>query len=166
LLGTALPPGASSDTRRVWLWWWWWGGGCCETVLVVARERAVGLVEPGNHCLPPFLLNAHPHPCVPGGAPEVVFVCLCVCVCVCVCVCCVCVVRACVLQGAEAIGGVSLDSRGRMGGGEGAWGKWGLDRGVFAAGDCRRGQSLVVTAIAEGLAAAKACDAYLKGPQA
>ena len=30
--------------------------------------------------------------------------------------------------------------------------------GVYAAGDCRRGQSLVVWAIAEGLAAADACD--------
>lgn len=32
---------------------------------------------------------------------------------------------------------------------------------VFAAGDCRRGQSLVVWAIAEGRGAAAACDAYL-----
>jgi len=35
--------------------------------------------------------------------------------------------------------------------------------GVFAAGDCRRGQSLVVWAINEGRGAAAACDAYLKG---
>ena len=35
--------------------------------------------------------------------------------------------------------------------------------GVFAAGDARRGQSLVVWAIAEGRGAAKAVDAYLKG---
>ena len=34
-------------------------------------------------------------------------------------------------------------------------------RGVFAAGDCRRGQSLVVWAINEGRGAAAACDAYL-----
>jgi len=34
--------------------------------------------------------------------------------------------------------------------------------GVFAAGDCRRGQSLVVWAINEGRNAAAACDAYLK----
>ena len=35
--------------------------------------------------------------------------------------------------------------------------------GVFAAGDMRRGQSLVVWAINEGRAAAKACDVYLMG---
>ncbi len=35
--------------------------------------------------------------------------------------------------------------------------------GVFAAGDSRRGQSLVVWAINEGRAVAKACDTYLMG---
>ena len=35
--------------------------------------------------------------------------------------------------------------------------------GVFAAGDCRRGQSLVVWAIAEGRGAARAIDQYLMG---
>ena len=35
--------------------------------------------------------------------------------------------------------------------------------GVFAAGDCRRGQSLVVWAINEGRGAARACDLYLMG---
>ena len=35
--------------------------------------------------------------------------------------------------------------------------------GIFAAGDCRRGQSLVVWAIAEGRGAARAIDAYLMG---
>jgi glutamate synthase (NADPH/NADH) small chain len=35
--------------------------------------------------------------------------------------------------------------------------------GVFAAGDCRRGQSLVVWAIAEGRDAAHAIDTYLSG---
>ncbi|MFM2429283.1 MAG: hypothetical protein RLZZ511_496 [Cyanobacteriota bacterium] len=35
--------------------------------------------------------------------------------------------------------------------------------GVFAAGDCRRGQSLVVWAFNEGRGAARACDAYLMG---
>ena len=35
--------------------------------------------------------------------------------------------------------------------------------GVFTAGDCRRGQSLVVWAINEGRGAAKACDDYLRG---
>ena len=36
-------------------------------------------------------------------------------------------------------------------------------KGVFSAGDCRRGQSLVVWAINEGRGAAKACDDYLRG---
>jgi NAD(P)H-dependent glutamate synthase small subunit len=35
--------------------------------------------------------------------------------------------------------------------------------GVFAAGDCRRGQSLVVWAIREGRKAARECDRYLMG---
>lgn len=35
--------------------------------------------------------------------------------------------------------------------------------GVFAAGDCRRGQSLVVWAFNEGRGAARACDEYLMG---
>jgi glutamate synthase (NADPH) small chain len=35
--------------------------------------------------------------------------------------------------------------------------------GVFAAGDCRRGQSLVVWAIQEGRGAARECDRYLMG---
>ena len=37
--------------------------------------------------------------------------------------------------------------------------------GVFAAGDCRRGQSLVVWAINEGRGAALKCDAYLQNLQ-
>jgi len=36
-------------------------------------------------------------------------------------------------------------------------------RGVFAAGDCRRGQSLVVWAINEGRGVARECDRYLMG---
>ena len=36
-------------------------------------------------------------------------------------------------------------------------------KGVFAAGDCRRGQSLVVWAINEGRGAAAACDRFLMG---
>jgi len=36
-------------------------------------------------------------------------------------------------------------------------------RGVFAAGDCRRGQSLVVWAINEGRDAARECDRFLMG---
>ena len=35
--------------------------------------------------------------------------------------------------------------------------------GVFAAGDMRRGQSLVVWAINEGRTAARECDRYLMG---
>jgi glutamate synthase (NADPH/NADH) small chain len=35
--------------------------------------------------------------------------------------------------------------------------------GIFAAGDCRRGQSLVVWAIREGRGAARECDRYLMG---
>jgi glutamate synthase (NADPH/NADH) small chain len=35
--------------------------------------------------------------------------------------------------------------------------------GVFAAGDMRRGQSLVVWAINEGRGAARECDKYLMG---
>jgi glutamate synthase (NADPH/NADH) small chain len=36
-------------------------------------------------------------------------------------------------------------------------------KGVFAAGDCRRGQSLIVWAINEGRGAARECDRYLSG---
>jgi len=36
-------------------------------------------------------------------------------------------------------------------------------KGIFAAGDCRRGQSLVVWAINEGRAAARECDRFLMG---
>jgi glutamate synthase (NADPH/NADH) small chain len=36
-------------------------------------------------------------------------------------------------------------------------------KGVFAAGDCRRGQSLIVWAFHEGRVAARACDQYLMG---
>ncbi len=35
--------------------------------------------------------------------------------------------------------------------------------GVFAAGDCRRGQSLVVWAINEGRGAARSVDLFLRG---
>jgi glutamate synthase (NADPH/NADH) small chain len=35
--------------------------------------------------------------------------------------------------------------------------------GVFSAGDMRRGQSLIVWAIAEGRQAARECDRYLMG---
>lgn len=40
---------------------------------------------------------------------------------------------------------------------------WSASEGIFAAGDCRRGQSLIVWAISEGRSAAKAVDAYLSG---
>jgi len=44
------------------------------------------------------------------------------------------------------------------------YGKFGTNvAGVFAAGDCRRGQSLVVWAINEGRGAARECDRYLMG---
>jgi glutamate synthase (NADPH/NADH) small chain len=44
------------------------------------------------------------------------------------------------------------------------YGKYGTSaRGVFAAGDARRGQSLVVWAISEGRGAARECDRYLMG---
>jgi glutamate synthase (NADPH/NADH) small chain len=36
-------------------------------------------------------------------------------------------------------------------------------KGIFSAGDCRRGQSLVVWAINEGRGAARECDRYLMG---
>jgi len=36
-------------------------------------------------------------------------------------------------------------------------------KGIFAAGDMRRGQSLIVWAIAEGRECAKAIDEYLMG---
>jgi len=57
--------------------------------------------------------------------------------------------------------GVALDERGNV--------KCSPDRmtsvpGVFAAGDMRRGQSLVVWAIHEGRAAAAAVDRYLSVP--
>ena len=36
-------------------------------------------------------------------------------------------------------------------------------RGLYTAGDCRRGQSLIVWAINEGRGAARECDRYLMG---
>ncbi len=40
---------------------------------------------------------------------------------------------------------------------------WMAQDGIFAAGDCRRGQSLIVWAIAEGRSVARAVDRYLMG---
>jgi glutamate synthase (NADPH/NADH) small chain len=55
--------------------------------------------------------------------------------------------------------GVALDARGNVAAEEYVTSM----PGVFAAGDARRGQSLVVWAIAEGRQAADAVDAYLRG---
>jgi glutamate synthase (NADPH/NADH) small chain len=56
--------------------------------------------------------------------------------------------------------GVNLDARGNVAVGE----DWMSSvPGVFAAGDMRRGQSLVVWAISEGRKAARAVDLYLMG---
>jgi glutamate synthase (NADPH/NADH) small chain len=56
--------------------------------------------------------------------------------------------------------GVTLDARGNVAANEQDW-QTSLP-GVFAAGDARRGQSLVVWAIAEGRKAAAAVDQYLR----
>lgn len=57
--------------------------------------------------------------------------------------------------------GIELDERGNY---LAAHGEFTTNAaGVFAAGDCRRGQSLVVWAINEGRGAARAIDAYLNG---
>jgi glutamate synthase (NADPH/NADH) small chain len=55
---------------------------------------------------------------------------------------------------------VKLDSRGNVQAGENYMTSI---PGVFAAGDMRRGQSLVVWAIAEGRNAARGVDEYLMG---
>ncbi|MCL4855339.1 MAG: glutamate synthase subunit beta, partial [Bryobacteraceae bacterium] len=56
--------------------------------------------------------------------------------------------------------GVALDARGNIATGENYMSSV---TGIFAAGDMRRGQSLVVWAIAEGRKAARAIDKYLMG---
>lgn len=56
--------------------------------------------------------------------------------------------------------GVALDKRGNIQTGNDQ--KTSVDK-VFSAGDCRRGQSLVVWAISEGRKAARAIDEYLMG---
>lgn len=57
--------------------------------------------------------------------------------------------------------GVKLDARTNY---EAAHGLFATNvPGVFAAGDCRRGQSLIVWAINEGRGAARECDRYLMG---
>jgi glutamate synthase (NADPH/NADH) small chain len=56
---------------------------------------------------------------------------------------------------------IELDERGNV---NADYGKYGTNvPGVFAAGDCRRGQSLVVWAINEGRGAARECDRFLMG---
>lgn len=55
--------------------------------------------------------------------------------------------------------GVTLDDRGNIRADDHATNV----PGVFAAGDARRGQSLVVWAISEGREAARAVDAHLRG---
>ncbi len=57
--------------------------------------------------------------------------------------------------------GLQTDARTNV---EAEYGKFATSApGVFAAGDCRRGQSLVVWAINEGRGAARECDRYLMG---
>jgi glutamate synthase (NADPH/NADH) small chain len=57
--------------------------------------------------------------------------------------------------------GLQMDARTNV---EAEYGKFATNaRGVFAAGDCRRGQSLVVWAINEGRGAARECDRFLMG---
>jgi glutamate synthase (NADPH/NADH) small chain len=58
--------------------------------------------------------------------------------------------------------GIKLDTRGNV---ETSSDYQSSVPGVFAAGDMRRGQSLVVWAIAEGRKAAAAIDSYLKRVQ-
>jgi glutamate synthase (NADPH/NADH) small chain len=57
--------------------------------------------------------------------------------------------------------GVKLDPRGNVAADVRSFAT--TEPGVFAAGDCRRGQSLVVWAVWEGREAARAVDAYLAG---
>ncbi len=57
--------------------------------------------------------------------------------------------------------GIDRDPRGNV---KADYGKYATSiPGVFAAGDCRRGQSLVVWAFNEGRGAARECDLYLMG---
>ncbi|NDF56119.1 MAG: glutamate synthase, partial [Proteobacteria bacterium] len=57
--------------------------------------------------------------------------------------------------------GLELDERRNV---KAAYGEYATNvPGVFAAGDCRRGQSLVVWAINEGRGAARECDRWLMG---
>jgi glutamate synthase (NADPH/NADH) small chain len=65
---------------------------------------------------------------------------------------------------AEQLGVKVREGRGAMSWYDAEYGKYATNvPGVFAAGDCRRGQSLVVWAINEGREAARECDRYLMG---
>merc|ERR1719390_558404 len=64
--------------------------------------------------------------------------------------------------GPEPLAGVKLDRKGNFDGAYGEYKVEGFDN-VFSAGDCRRGASLVVTAIAEGRDCANRVDEYLNG---
>lgn len=65
---------------------------------------------------------------------------------------------------AEQLGIDVREGRGNMTWYEAEYGKYTTNvEGVFAAGDCRRGQSLIVWAINEGREAARECDRYLMG---
>ena len=66
-----------------------------------------------------------------------------------------------VQRGVVADLGVKLDPRGNVAAEPRTFST--SEPGVFAAGDCRRGQSLVVWALWEGREAARAVDAYLAG---
>ena len=57
--------------------------------------------------------------------------------------------------------GVARDGRGNVRAAEGKYAT--SQTGIFAAGDMRRGQSLVAWAIHEGRGAARECDRYLMG---
>ncbi len=65
---------------------------------------------------------------------------------------------------AQQLGVEVREGRGGMSWYTGEYGKYTTNvPGVFTAGDCRRGQSLVVWAINEGREAARECDRYLMG---
>jgi glutamate synthase (NADPH) small chain len=65
---------------------------------------------------------------------------------------------------AEQLGVSIREGRGSMSWYDAEYGKYATNiEGVFAAGDCRRGQSLIVWAINEGREAARECDRYLMG---
>jgi glutamate synthase (NADPH/NADH) small chain len=65
---------------------------------------------------------------------------------------------------AEQLGVDIREGRGGMSWYTADYGKYATNvEGVFAAGDCRRGQSLIVWAINEGREAARECDRYLMG---